>query len=943
MSAGRIAIPPALPLRLRTLGALALEAADGRALLTRRIDLAILTTLALRAPERVPREELQTLIWGERDESRARHSLRQVLLHLRQACGDALDVTPSSVRVSTAAMTVDVLEFSSAVKDERFADAVDLWNGPFLPSCEDIGVDEFRAWLEGRRERLRQQLALACARGTRDAITSGERMRSLELAERWARLFPLEEDAHLALIEQLSAHGRRADAIAEQTVFARRLQEEVGRPPSTAWMSATSAAIADAQETTPAAPAAPDPAPPAAEPRHATPTPSVAIAEPQPNRAPGRRWLVAAAAILVLLVGTFRTVKAKRAGTSLALGALTSTLPPDTIRAFRTLLTIDLARIDKVEIPSVEQGVASSNADPAALARASGAREFIDGIIAPRLHGVRADLRRVDARSGRTLNAYTIEALDLVELADAITERVARDLHLPVQVHRPEGTTGSLVAYALYEQGLRYFAAGNNPAAARAFAAALDEDSLFAKAAIYRAALSGSDSIDFHYRRAVHIADRSDDRDRLLARAMWAHHSKDPSALAIAETLVARYPSVVEGHLVYAYELVDRRNYPLSLVHFRHVIARDSAILRTGPACHACEALDGMMMVYERMDSASALESAARVAIRWQPTSSSAWWRLSQAFAKPRQFTEAHVALDSSVKYSADAGAAIEHSTYWYRTGEFDKIDAVWRSLLSSPKIEVRMDALWTGVISMRTQGRMREALQLARAFRRTSRDLPRDRPSNPDQPLLEAIVLMEDGHPRESAVLFDTIANRGGLAPTKEAAHRTMHFTFEASARALAGDTSALAWLEDTIRVNGARTTERYAVMHHYIRGLRLQARGRYAEAIAEFRQAMFDPAYIYVRILLEIGRSALAAGRPTDAIAALRQALDGPTSASGLYATRTELQVLLGDAFARAGMRDSAIAEYRAASGAWRSADRMFDDRRAELARRLATVSGH
>src|SRR5207237_3705424 len=111
-------------------------------------ELVLLAVLADRAPHAVRREELQALFWGERVEERGRHSLRQVVLRLRRACGDALELTPTTLQLREGAVEFDAREFAIAARARRHAEAVSRWTGEFLPGCEDVGGEEFRAWLE---------------------------------------------------------------------------------------------------------------------------------------------------------------------------------------------------------------------------------------------------------------------------------------------------------------------------------------------------------------------------------------------------------------------------------------------------------------------------------------------------------------------------------------------------------------------------------------------------------------------------------------------------------------------------------------------------------------------------------------------------------------------------------------------------------------------------
>ena len=80
-------------LHVRTLGGLRqTNDGDGRPL--RRKPLALLSYVARRSPGAVTRTELATLFWGERGEERARQSLRQALLELKQVLADKIDIDP---------------------------------------------------------------------------------------------------------------------------------------------------------------------------------------------------------------------------------------------------------------------------------------------------------------------------------------------------------------------------------------------------------------------------------------------------------------------------------------------------------------------------------------------------------------------------------------------------------------------------------------------------------------------------------------------------------------------------------------------------------------------------------------------------------------------------------------------------------------------------------
>ena len=63
---------PVASFSLTTLGELRLAGPSGPVLSGRRKELALLAYIARRSPKAVPRDELAALLWGERDEDRAR-------------------------------------------------------------------------------------------------------------------------------------------------------------------------------------------------------------------------------------------------------------------------------------------------------------------------------------------------------------------------------------------------------------------------------------------------------------------------------------------------------------------------------------------------------------------------------------------------------------------------------------------------------------------------------------------------------------------------------------------------------------------------------------------------------------------------------------------------------------------------------------------------------
>jgi DNA-binding SARP family transcriptional activator len=160
--------------RLITLGALRLVDPVGRDVARgQRKLLALLAYLARRAPRAVTRDELATLMWGERPEENARASLRQALFQLKRMLGDVLDVTQESTTLRAQCLDFDAAAFEADVAGGRYRDAALRWNGEFLHAAEDAGGEGFRVWLEGERAGLRRLLGRALDALTSDAAGRG--------------------------------------------------------------------------------------------------------------------------------------------------------------------------------------------------------------------------------------------------------------------------------------------------------------------------------------------------------------------------------------------------------------------------------------------------------------------------------------------------------------------------------------------------------------------------------------------------------------------------------------------------------------------------------------------------------------------------------------------------------------------------------------------------
>ena len=219
----------------RTLGPVELSVDGGPAppeLLWRK-HLALLVYLA-RSPRRGrSREHLIGLLWGDRSEAAARHSLSEALRVIRHHAGEgSVEVKVGQVRLQPESVRLDVdrLEELAAVSD--WAAAAELVSGEFLEGFALAEASEFEDWLAAERElwgRRGVEVLVSCA----DAHAQvGKVEEACEFADRAMGLQPASELALRCAVRCRSLVGDRAGALALFDRFQARMSAEMGVEPS---------------------------------------------------------------------------------------------------------------------------------------------------------------------------------------------------------------------------------------------------------------------------------------------------------------------------------------------------------------------------------------------------------------------------------------------------------------------------------------------------------------------------------------------------------------------------------------------------------------------------------------------------------------------------------------------------------------------------------------
>ena len=221
-----------LDFRLATLGRLCLSDANERVVANGGKHLILLAYLSRSSPRPIRREVLATLLWGEKDETRARQSLRQALLRLKRELGDCL-------RVSTDVVAVDSVELDSAafeadIEAGRLKEAIERWRGDFLLEQEDVGSEDYRTWVEAERAGLRRRLFWALARLVDEATHRRSYQEALHYATLWSEWAPFDDQAQSRRLAMLQLCDRKPD-MPQATV---RQPSLVGRGPQLAALEA---------------------------------------------------------------------------------------------------------------------------------------------------------------------------------------------------------------------------------------------------------------------------------------------------------------------------------------------------------------------------------------------------------------------------------------------------------------------------------------------------------------------------------------------------------------------------------------------------------------------------------------------------------------------------------------------------------------------------------
>src|SRR2546425_2312719 len=220
----------------RTLGPVAVSVDGGSAppeLLWRK-NLALLVYLA-RSPKRVrTREHLIGLLWGDKPEGAARHSLNEAVRVLRRHAGDGgVETEAGQVRLVTGAVELDTEGLDALLAAKDYRGAVELVAGGGLAGVAVSGASGFEDWMTAERTLWRGRSVDALLRRADELLGTGDLTGAHDAAQRALLLDPTSDVPVRGVMRCRALAGDRAGALECYETFAARLAGEVDTAPDT--------------------------------------------------------------------------------------------------------------------------------------------------------------------------------------------------------------------------------------------------------------------------------------------------------------------------------------------------------------------------------------------------------------------------------------------------------------------------------------------------------------------------------------------------------------------------------------------------------------------------------------------------------------------------------------------------------------------------------------
>lgn len=197
-----------------------------------RKHLGLLTYLALSPDRTRARDHLLGLLWPEKPEPQARHSLNEAVRRLRAGLGaERLLTRGDAITLNDDRLDVDVIRFG-ALANEKPKEAAELLRGEFLEGFALDDAPGFEDWVTRERTRWHARGVAVLVALAEAALQKG---RLADAEEASLRALAIEPHAEAAVRIRLRAMTLQGDALAALDwyhQFAERLSRDLGERPS---------------------------------------------------------------------------------------------------------------------------------------------------------------------------------------------------------------------------------------------------------------------------------------------------------------------------------------------------------------------------------------------------------------------------------------------------------------------------------------------------------------------------------------------------------------------------------------------------------------------------------------------------------------------------------------------------------------------------------------
>ncbi|HET7602041.1 MAG TPA: AAA family ATPase [Gemmatimonadales bacterium] len=215
-------------IQLRLLGPLEIlvDGAPAPPRLRWRKHAALLAYLALQGSRPHARDRLIAMLWPDKPDAGARHSLNEAVRVIRRAAGgDAIVSGVGDLRLLPGFVETDADELARHLARGAATAAAQLIRGAFLEGFALGDSNEFEQWLDAERRAWQARMLGALDSASREEWHRGDATAAAELARRAVALDPASEPATQRLMEALALAGDRAGALVAHAEMESALQE----------------------------------------------------------------------------------------------------------------------------------------------------------------------------------------------------------------------------------------------------------------------------------------------------------------------------------------------------------------------------------------------------------------------------------------------------------------------------------------------------------------------------------------------------------------------------------------------------------------------------------------------------------------------------------------------------------------------------------------------